>query len=89
VTRTAAEEIERVANRAAFAAGVQYFAREFGRTLAALLVGVALGLFLAWAAWLLWLAATAGAAILVTPVFCGGAGAAAALAAVAAKRLCR
>ena len=29
------------------------------------------------------------AAVLVTPVVCGGAGAAAALAAVAAKRLCR
>ncbi len=71
--RTGAGEIDRVACRAAFAEGVRWFAREFGRTLAALLAGVAVGLFLAWAFWLLWFATGTGVAVLVSPAFIAGA----------------
>ncbi len=87
MARTAAEEIERLANRTAFAEGVRYFAVAFGRTLAALLVGVMFGLFAAWALWLFWFAAAASWTVLVSPAFIAGAELVAFLGVAAAWRL--
>ena len=64
-----ADEILKMQAREAYAAGVKAFGRHFGNVLAALIVGVALGLFAAWAAWLFYFAAVETWTVLVSPLF--------------------
>ena len=65
----AAERIVAASTRQAYAEGARDFARQFGNTLAALIVGIALGLFAAWIVWLFWLGAVETWTVLVSPLF--------------------
>ena len=64
-----AEELLKMQAREAYAAGVKAFGRHFGNVLAALVVGIALGLFAAWVLWLFWFAAVETWTVLVSPAF--------------------
>jgi uncharacterized membrane protein YozB (DUF420 family) len=66
---TEAEKIQRRNIAEAYANGVADFAKHFGNVAAALVLGIILGLFLAWVAWLFWLGAIEHWTVLVSPTF--------------------
>ena len=65
---TAAERIVAAEVRRAHAEGIAYFAKHFGHVVAAWIIGLTHGLFVAWVLWLFWFAAVETWTILVSPI---------------------
>ena len=66
---TGAERIVAAEIRKARAEGFRAFGRHFGNVAAALIIGVALGLFAAWVIWVFWFAAVETWTFLASPIF--------------------
>ena len=65
---TAAERIVAAEVRRAYAEGIAYFAKHFGHVVAAWIIGLTHGLFVAWVLWLFWFAAVGTWTTLVSPI---------------------
>jgi len=65
--KTAAEKMEQLANRAAYAAGAKAAGKQLGGVAGGWIIGFVQGLIVAWVTWVLWLALSSGAVMLLSP----------------------